>query len=137
MTISYQVNKPITAKMFINIFNRSTLGERRPVDDPECMQGMIKNGNLLVTAWDNKKLVGVSRSVTDFYYACYLSDLAVDVAYQKQGIGKKLIELTRDALGPKCRLILLAAPAARDYYWHIGFTHHPRCWILERDQEIQ
>lgn len=136
MTISYKINKPISAKIFVDILKRSTLGERRPVDDPECMQGMIKNGNLLVTAWDKKKLVGVSRSITDFYYACYLSDLAVDVNYQKKGIGKKLIELTRGALGPKCRLILLAAPAARDYYWHIGFTHHPRRWILERDQEI-
>jgi ribosomal protein S18 acetylase RimI-like enzyme len=136
VTVSYETNKPINPVLFIDILNRSTLGERRPVEDLNCMRGMIENSNLLITAWDSEKLVGISRSITDFHYACYLSDLAVDVDYQKQGIGKKMIELTRDALGPKCKLILLAAPAARDYYRHIGFTHHPRCWILERNQEI-
>ena len=118
---------------FIDLLHRSTLAERRPVDDAETIAGMLANADLTVTAWDGELLVGVARSVTDFTYCCYLSDLAVDVAYQRQGIGVELIAQTQEQLGPRCNLILLAAPAAADYYGHIGFNHHPRCWILPRD----
>lgn len=119
---------------FIDLLHRSTLAERRPVDDAETIAGMLANADLTVTAWDGELLVGVARSVTDFTYCCYLSDLAVDVAYQRQGIGVELIAHTQAQLGPRCNLILLAAPAAADYYGHIGFNHHPRCWILPRDK---
>ena len=137
MKITYKINEKILADDFIDILTRSTLSQRRPVDDLDCMQGMIENANLMITAWDGEKLVGVARSMTDFHYACYLSDLAVDIAYQKLDIGKKLIDFTQRELGPKCNMILLAAPAAKDYYQHIGFEHHPRCWILNREKRIR
>lgn len=136
MTIDYKINTSISADQFIDLLQRSGLGERRPVDDTACMDGMVKNSNLTITAWDNETLVGVARSVTDFHYACYLSDLAVDRQYQKKGIGKQLQSLTQKQLGPQCKLILIAAPDANTYYEHIGFTHNPRCWILEPDQRI-
>jgi ribosomal protein S18 acetylase RimI-like enzyme len=97
---------------------------------------MLQNANILVTAWDGDKLVGVARTLTDFHYACYLSDLAVDEAYQRRGIGKRLIAVTQEQLGPNCKIILLAAPVANDYYPKIGFDHNPRCWILERDKTL-
>jgi predicted N-acetyltransferase YhbS len=135
--IQFLTNKKITADEFIDVLNRSTLGERRPVDDLECIKGMLEHADLTLTAWDGEKLVGVARSVTDFHYACYLSDLAVDLKYQKQGIGKKLIDLTQKQLGPKCKLILISAPAANEYYPRIGFEHQPRTWALPRDNAIQ
>ena len=136
MSIEYKINAPITTDQFIELFNESTLGERRPVDDRECMDGMVRNSNLMVTAWDGEKIIGIARSMTDFHYACYLSDLAVHKSYQKKGIGKKLQSITQEQLGPKCKLILVAAPAANAYYEHIGFTNNPRCWVLERDKNI-
>ena len=136
MTINYKINHPISRLQFIDILQRSTLAERRPVDDPECIDGMLANNNLLVSAWDGDVLVGVSRSLTDFHYACYLSDLAVDESYQQSGIGKQLITITQEQLGPQCKLILLAAPAAKDYYQHIGFNHNDRCWVLDRDDQL-
>ncbi len=114
----------------------SSLGERRPVDDYECIKGMISNSNMMVSAWQNNKLIGIARSITDFHYACYLSDLAVDKEYQKVGVGKKLQALTQEQLGSKCKLILIAAPSANSYYEHIGFSNNERCWVLERDQII-
>ncbi len=132
--IDYTTEVPLTPIAFTDLLRRSTLAERRPVDDAATIAGMVANADLTVTAWDGDLLVGVARSVTDFTYCCYLSDLAVDVAYQRQGIGVELIARTQVALGPRCNLILLAAPAAADYYSHIGFVHHPRCWILPRDQ---
>ena len=132
--IDYSTTTPLSPTTFINLLHRSTLAERRPVDDAETIAGMLANADLTVTAWDGELLVGVARSVTDFNYCCYLSDLAVDEAYQRQGIGVELIAHTQAQLGPRCNLILLAAPAAANYYGHIGFNHHPRCWILPRDK---
>lgn len=136
MSIEYKINEAITSEQFIDLLKNSSLGERRPVEDRECMEGMIKNSNLTVSAWENGELVGLARSVTDFHYACYLSDLAVSETHQKAGIGKRLQILTQNELGPKCKLILIAAPAANQYYEHIGFTNNPRCWVLERESNI-
>ena len=91
---------------------------------------MLRNANLLVSCWDGDLLVGIARSVTDFHYCCYLSDLAVDVDHQKQGIGKQLIGETKSRLESGCSLILLSAPAAVDYYPHIGFEKHESAWVL-------
>jgi len=136
MSIKYKVNTPVSAEQFIELLQESTLGERRPIEDRDCMEGMVKNSNLMITAWDGEKLIGIARSMTDFHYACYLSDLAVHKKYQKDGVGKKLQITTQEQLGPKCRLILVAAPAANSYYEHIGFTNNQRCWVLEREQNI-
>lgn len=136
MNIEYKINHPITADQFISLLENSTLGERRPIDDRECMEGMITNSNLMVSAWKNDELVGIARSVTDFHYACYLSDLAVSIEHQKSGIGKQLQIITQEQLGPKCKLILIAAPAANQYYEYIGFSHNPRCWVLERESRV-
>ncbi|MDX2273157.1 MAG: GNAT family N-acetyltransferase [Cyanobacteriota bacterium] len=129
MNIHYGVNQAITTEQFIDLLVASTLGERRPIDDPICMEGMVKNSNLIVTAWDESRLVGVARSLTDFHYACYVSDLAVHRDYQRHGIGQKLLSLTQEQLGSHATLILIAAPAADAYYPRIGFSRHPRCWV--------
>lgn len=68
---------------------------------------------------------------------CYLSDLAVSKAHQEKGIGKKLQMLTQEQLGPRCKLILIAAPGANSYDEHIGYSNNPRCWVLERGEAIQ
>jgi len=136
MRIDYKINVPVAIDQFIGLLRESTLGERRPIEDRGCMEGMVKNSNLMITAWHAEALIGIARSMTDFHYACYLSDLAVHKRYQRRGIGKQLQVITQAQLGPHCNLILLAAPAANAYYKHIGFTNHPRCWVLGREQNI-
>lgn len=137
MQIRYETGRAITEAEFIDVLKRSTLAERRPVDDPKCIAAMLGHANLLCTAWDGPLLVGVARSVTDFEYCCYLSDLAVDEAYQKHGIGKKLIALTQAQLGARANLILLAAPKAQGYYPKIGFAAHPSAWILPPGSRVR
>ena len=136
MNIEYKVNCPVTVEQFIGLLRSSMLGERRPIENRECMEGMVANSNLIITAWDGDSLVGMARSMTDFHYACYLSDLAVDQHYQKSGIGKRLLSITQGQLGPECKLLLVAAPDANAYYEHIGFANNSRCWILDRDKSI-
>ena len=127
--ISYRTGNDLDLDAVIELYVDSTLGERRPVSDRSRMQRMLEHANLVVTAWDGARMVGISRSLTDFVYATYLSDLAVRKSYQRTGIGRELVRLTRDA-APRAMLILLAAPAAEEYYPHIGFEHHPQAWIL-------
>ncbi|MEP7052279.1 MAG: GNAT family N-acetyltransferase [Pseudomonadota bacterium] len=128
--IECRADRALSADEFIDVLQRSTLAQRRPVDDRACIEGMVKHGNLMVTAWDGATLVGVARSVTDFSYACYLSDLAVDVAYQRSGVGRALVAHTLKQLGPHCKIRLVAAPAAADYYAKIGFVQNVKCWEL-------
>lgn len=134
--IIYQVNQAITSQQFKQLLQDSTLGQRRPIDDEQCLQGMVANSNLMISAWYEQRLVGIARSVTDFHYCCYLSDLAVHQDFQHLGIGKQLQHLTQQQLGPKCKIILLAAPAAKDYYQHIGYNHNERCWVLDREYSL-
>jgi GNAT superfamily N-acetyltransferase len=129
MQIVYESARAISPAEFVDVLKRSTLAERRPVDDVETMAAMVKHANLICTAWAGEKLVGVARSLTDFAYCCYLADLAVDATYQRQGIGRRLIELTKGRLGPAAKIILLAAPKAVDYYPHIGMVRHNSAWL--------
>ena len=130
MGIDYRANAAISVEAAIDLYRRSTLGERRPVDRPDIFAGMLQHTNLLITAWHGDRLVGIARSLTDFTYVAYLADLAVDAEYQRQGIGQRLIEETRSRLGKECMIVLLAAPQANDYYPRLGFEHNPRAWVL-------
>lgn len=134
--IRYQLGNDLDIDAVIELYQASTLGERRPIDQRERMTKMICNANLVVTAWDIDLLVGISRAISDFSYVTYLSDLAVRKSYQKQGIGKELIHRTRLESGLETTLILCAAPAAANYYPHIGFTHHPQTWIIKSGETI-
>jgi N-acetylglutamate synthase-like GNAT family acetyltransferase len=130
MEVEYKINKKITAAQFSDLLSKTSLGARRPIDQIDTVEAMIANANLLITAWQGERLIGVARSVTDFAFCCYLSDLAVDESVQASGIGKTLIRMTKEALKPKCSLILLSAPQAVDYYPKVGFTQHNSAWVL-------
>jgi len=130
--IRFRDDANITAEQAIDLYMRSTLGERRPIHNKETFEAMLKNANLTITAWDEDTLVGIARTLTDFAYVAYLADLAVDQQYQHSGIGKQLIANTQSRLGPECMIVLLAAPKANEYYEHIGFEHNPRAWMLKK-----
>lgn len=131
--IEYSQEPNLSVDEFVDVLRRSTLGERRPVHDAQTMAGMLAHADVIVTARDSQRLlVGVSRAITDFNYCTYLSDLAVDVAFQRRGIGRELIRQTHVAAGLKTSLILLAAPKAETYYPHIGMVRHNSCWRIER-----
>ena len=114
--IQYRYGNDLDIDQFIDLYEQSTLGERRPIDDRQIVEDMIAQANLVVTAWDGDLLVGIARTMTDFGYVGYLADLAVRQSHQRMGIGIELIEKTRERMGPRSKLVLLAAPAAADYY---------------------
>jgi GNAT superfamily N-acetyltransferase len=123
----------LSAAEFIDVLHRSTLAERRPVDCSKTIEGMLRQADILATArTDNGLLVGVARAITDFHYCTYLSDLAVDQSFQRQGIGRNLLEFTHQQAGLGTTLILLSAPKAVSYYPHIGMQQHSSCWFVPR-----
>lgn len=132
--ITYAQDRQITPEQLADVFTRS--GIKRPVDDLARIAKMLQHGNLLVTAWDGESLVGVARALTDFAFCCYLSDLAVDRVYQRQGIGQALIDQVRSAIGRDSMLLLLAAPDAMAYYPKVGFEAVGNGWILQRASTV-
>jgi predicted N-acetyltransferase YhbS len=132
--ITYRTGNDIDVDQMIDLYVDSTLGQRRPVEDRERMERMLGEANLVITAWDDTVLVGISRSITDWVYCTYLSDLAVRVDHQGHGIGRELVRRTREAT-PQASVILLAAPRAVDYYPKIGMTRHESAWVLWPGEE--
>ncbi|RJG08009.1 GNAT family N-acetyltransferase [Noviherbaspirillum cavernae] len=129
-TIRYENRKPISPAQLAALFDAS--GIRRPTGDLARMEKMLKHADVLITAWDEDRLVGVARALTDFSYCCYLSDLAVDKRHQHTGIGGELIRHVRAAIGEETMLLLLAAPEAMNYYPKVGFEAVGNGWIIKR-----
>ena len=132
-SIRYQYGNDLDLDQVIELYNASTLGERRPVGDRQVMSDMLRHANLVATAWDGDLLVGIARTLTDFSYVGYLSDLAVRVSHQRNGIGIHLVQKTREKMGPRSMLVLLAAPKAVEYYPKIGFSKHNSAWTINAE----
>lgn len=118
------------------LYAACSLGARRPIDDDARFGAMLANANLTVTAWHDATLVGIARSLSDFGFTTYLADLAVHETYQRHGIGRELIRHTQSA-APLAKIVLLAAPAAVDYYPRIGFRQHPQAWLLDPTDSLR
>lgn len=130
MEIQYSFDKIPAVDQVIALYDKA--GLPRPTQDKERIKKMYESSNLIVTAWLENKLVGVSRSITDWVWSCYLADLAVDPDYKKSGIGKRLVELTKEKLGDESMILLLSVPTAMEYYPKIGFTKEDRAFTILR-----
>jgi GNAT superfamily N-acetyltransferase len=113
----------------LEVYRSSGLGGRRPIDEHERFTAMVRRANLIVVCRMGSELVGIARSISDFSYVTYLSDIAVAREHQRSGIGRALIDATRQE-APAAKIVLLSAPAATDYYPHIGFSKHNSAWVL-------
>lgn len=128
--IEYRLNHPLDAAEVARVFDAS--GINRPTADLPRIAKMFARADLVVSAWDGDCLIGVARALTDHAYCCYLSDLAVDAAYQNQGIGHELIQRIQDDIGENVTLVLLSAPGAMAYYPKVGFTLADNAFVIRR-----
>jgi len=131
MDIFYEFNKIPSPEQVIELYENA--GLPRPTNDVERISKMYQNADIIVTAWHNDLLVGVSRSITDWVWSCYLADLAVRDDYKKLGIGKKLIDLTKEKVGKQSMILLLSVPGAMEYYPKVGFTKQESSFIINRE----
>jgi hypothetical protein len=120
--LTYRINEPLNIKIASQFYRQSTLSAQRPSDYSDAMQQMLSCANLIVTAWDDDRLVGISRAMTDFCYIAYLADIAVHRSYQNRDIEKVLILETQAQLAPSCMVITIAKPTEAHYFHSIGFT---------------
>lgn len=128
--IEYKVNEPVNTADVIELYRNA--GLPRPIDDPDRIERMFAGSNLVISAWENGKLIGVSRSITDGAWSCYLADLAVLSDYQRAGVGRKLVEKTREAAGDESMVLLLSVPEAMEYYPKIGMEKLENAFIFWR-----
>jgi ribosomal protein S18 acetylase RimI-like enzyme len=132
--IQYRSDRPVDVSAFKDILERSGLAARRPVGDTQRLQRMLRAYNLLMSAWHGELLVGIATCWTDYAHSAYLADLAVAADWQHCGIGRELVNRTREAVGPQVTLILLSAPQAVDFYPKIGMERFTDCFILRRTE---
>ena len=119
---------------YTDLVRHSGLG--RPVNDAARMAALLAGSNLVVTAraaTAGGRLVGAARSLSDFAYCCYLSDLCVDPAFQGQGIGRALIGETKRIIGPQSMLLLLSSRDAMSYYPRIAMELVNNGFVIRRD----
>lgn len=128
--IIYKTDITPSPEMIIELYSNS--GLPRPIHDSDRIKKMFDNSDLIVTAWADDLLVGVSRSVTDWVWSCYLADLAVREEYKQEGIGKKLIDLTKKTVGELSMVLLLSVPTAMEYYPKVGFRRLDNSFIIDR-----
>jgi ribosomal protein S18 acetylase RimI-like enzyme len=128
--IIYSEDKLLRAADVAEVFKKS--GIKRPYEDIERVQRMIDNSDIIISAWDDKKMIGIARAITDYSYCCYLSDLAVDQEYQNQGIGKQLVNKLQIILGEEPSLVLLSSPGAIEFYPRIGFEKTDKAYVIAR-----
>ncbi|MFZ2266964.1 MAG: GNAT family N-acetyltransferase [Azonexus sp.] len=128
--IEYRENQALEPVEIARVFEAS--GINRPTKDIPRIAQMFANANLVISAWDGARLIGLCRALTDYSYCCYLSDLAVDVSYQKHGIGRELIRRTQAIIGDEVSLILMSAPGAMAYYPKVGFALADNAYVIRR-----
>ncbi len=130
MEIHFRINEKVSALAVMEVFRNS--GINRPFDDEKRIQTMLDNSNLIISAWNGTELIGIARSITDFSYCCYLSDIAIKKEYQKFGIGKTMIEPTQQSIGEQTMLLLLSNTSAMEYYPKVGFEKVENGYVIKR-----
>lgn len=128
--IEYRINADVDVESICRLYDDA--GLLRPTKDPERIGKMYAGSGLVVSAWDGDELVGIARTITDGAWASYLADLAVKSTHQKAGIGKRLIDMTREEIGEGSMLLLLSVSEAMDYYPRIGMDKVDNGFIFTR-----
>ncbi|MFM7628086.1 MAG: GNAT family N-acetyltransferase [Algoriphagus sp.] len=133
--IKYQLEPRVSLEEFQEILLESGLSKRRPMDQPQVLEKMILGANLLLTAREEGKLVGLLRGLSDFSYRTFVADLAVARSHQRRGIGKQLLIVCRQ-VAPEARILLMSAEDAIPFYQKIGFQLHERCYQLKAGDDF-
>jgi predicted N-acetyltransferase YhbS len=130
--IEYKINASLETAEIVELYRNA--GLPRPVDDEQRIAEMFANSTLVISAWAGGELVGLARTLTDFVWCSYLADLAVRTDFQKAGIGRRLVEMTREKVGEKSMVLLLSVPDAMEYYPKIGMEKVENGFIFNRQK---
>lgn len=100
---------------FLTLVNSVWPGEYKKLYSKEALLKTIN-----ITAWDNEKLAGCVRLLTDGYFFGTITEILVHPDYQGKGIGKELMDMAWE-LSPTS-LFIGAQPGKEAFFEKAGFT---------------
>jgi len=116
--IEYSLKKTVNYDGLVKLFNQAGWSDK--TSDLDRLQLMVENSQIVVTAWDEEKMIGFARCVTDYVYNGQINNVIVDQEYRGRGIGKGLVSIIL-ADSKKVTYILRGDPDNIDFYKQIGF----------------
>ncbi|WP_347559334.1 GNAT family N-acetyltransferase [Anaerofustis stercorihominis] len=124
--MNYKIDdKDINVKDFISFVNQIWKGE---YDVLETKNALTKTMN--ITVYDEEKLIGCIRILTDGYFFGTITDLLVLPEYQKKGIGSKLLELAKEHT--PTMLYFGSKPGTQNFYEKNGCKKSLQSFIIEK-----
>lgn len=121
----YQINSErLTAETYIDFLKRTDLGSQYPKERfHERIEKLLKNASIsLVARGGDDRVVGVLLGVTDFAYWLFVTDLGVDRAWERQGVGRALMKAALEEAGGEkdVAVYLVANEHAIPFYEKLG-----------------
>jgi len=114
----------LTTEEYTDFLKRTDLGSQYPKERfAERIPRLLKNASIsLVARNDENRIVGVLLGLTDFAYWLYVTDLGVDRAYERQGIGRSLMKKAHEMAGGEkdIAVYLIANGHAVPFYEKLG-----------------
>ena len=118
-------DRKLTASVFLDFVNQVWQGD---YDMERTRQALSRTLN--ITAYDDGKLIGCLRILTDGYFFGTITELLVLPEYQKKGIGSRLLELARE--NTPSMLFFGAQPGVEGFYEKNGCQKRLQSYIIEK-----
>lgn len=114
MELTFAVNEVVDVQEAVALLKRAERKQRDSGDEHRLVR-IVPEANIVVTARDGQKLVGLARGLKEHSGCCYLSDLIVDREYAAHAVGEKLIRQVAKQVGENSLIVLVPAPQAHAY----------------------
>ncbi|HEL1545367.1 TPA: GNAT family N-acetyltransferase [Streptococcus suis] len=120
--VTYKQNPQLDFQAVLEIYD--SVGWTNYTDRPTMLQKALEHSLLVLAAFDGDRLVGLLRAVGDGYSIVFIQDILVLPTYQRQGIGRTLLERAIAHFPGIYQLHLLTdnTEKTRSFYEAIGFT---------------
>ena len=113
-------------------------GWNRYMSDPKKLVRAIVQSLRELRAYNGDQLVGLIRAVGDGETILFIQDLLVLPSYQRQGIGRQLVDALVDQFPQVRQRVLLTddQPQTRAFYENIGFVQSSKVGVIAFYQDL-
>lgn len=118
MNLKINLDDQIQEAEVINIYR---LNQWSSADKPDLLLNALTNSHSLVTARIEGELVGIANAISDGYLVVYYPHMLVHPAYQRQGIGRKMMQVMHERYSGFHQQMLTADSEACAFYASLGF----------------
>lgn len=129
--IIYHTDKKVDYDKLKTLFNE--VGWNDKTDDINRLKAMVENSQIVVTAWDEKTMVGFARCTTDYVFNGQINNVVVDSKYRRKGIGRVLINTILDN-SKQVTYMLRGSIRNEKFYRSLGFEDGQISLIYRRKE---